>query len=133
MPSVVTERSADRPLTLLRRLASDSARLADAEADLARLELRSLLRRCLAAAIFGVVAFAALLTALIILAQTGVAAVAPNLGSDVFAGLAVGAGILLLAVLCVFGLRQMLHWKPESLAFRWINAPDQKQTPKWTH
>ncbi len=134
MPSAMaaSPRPAIRPL--LRRLASDGARLAEAEADLARLEARSLLRRILVAVILGVAAFVALLTALVVLAQTGVAALAPNLGSEVIAGLAVGAGILLLAALCVLGLRMAFRWEPESLVLSWLNPPDdRKRKSQWTN
>ncbi len=132
MPSTLASRPAVRPL--LRRLASDSKRWVDAELDLARLEAHVLLKRCIAAVVFAVSGFAALLTALVILAQTGVAAVAPNLGSDIWAGLVVGAGILLLAALCALGLRRMFRWEAESLLFSWLAPPtDQKRTPKWTN
>lgn len=131
MPSTVASRPAVRPL--LGRLAADTVRWADAELDLAHLEFHVLLRRCIAAAIFAVAGFAALLTALVILAQTGVAAVAPNLG-DMAAGLAVGAAILALAALCALGLRRMFRWEAESLLFRWLAPPtDQKRTPRWTN
>ncbi|MBC8035748.1 MAG: phage holin family protein [Rhizobiales bacterium] len=131
MPSSVASRPALRPL--LRQLASDSVRWADAELDLARLEFHALLRRCIAAVVFAVAGFAALLTALIILAQTGVEAAAPNLG-DVAAGVAVGVATLLLAALCALGMRRMFRWEAESLVFRWFApSPDQKRTPQWTN
>ena len=132
MPSVTAARPAVRPL--LRQLAADGLRLAEAELNLARLEFHVLLRRCLGAAIFAVAGFAALLTSLVILAQTGVAAVAPSLGSEVIAGAAVGVAILLLAALCALGLKRMFRWEAESVIFGWLSPPDnQKRTPRWTN
>lgn len=132
MARTLASRPALRPL--LRQFAGDSARWADAELGLARLEFQALLRRCIGAVIFAAAGFAALLTALIILAQTGVAAAASNLGSEMAAGLAVGAALSLLAALCAWGMRRMFRWEAESLIFRWFAPPpDQKRTPQWTN
>ena len=132
MPSTLAPRTPLRPL--LRQVAKDSVRWADAELDLARLEFQALLKRCIAAVIFAVAGFAALLTALVILAQTGVAAAAPNLGGDVVAGLTVGGGILLVAGLCALAMRRMFRWRAESPLFSWF-APqeERKRAPRWTH
>ncbi len=115
--------------SLVRQLAGDSVRWANAELNLARAELLVLRRLCIAAAIFAAVGFAALLTALIILAQTSVTALARYLGSDIASGLAVAASFLVFAALCALATRRMLSWEAESLIFRWL-APsrDQKRT-----
>jgi hypothetical protein len=98
---------------------------ANAELDLAQIEFSVLVRRCIAGVVFAITGFAALLTALVILAQTGVAAATPALGSGIAAGLAVGVAILLLAAVCALGLRRMFHWEAESLIFRWLASPPQ--------
>lgn len=124
-------RLASRPEigALLRQLVGDSVRWANAELNLARAELHVLRRLCIAVAIFAAVGFAALLTALIILAQTGVIALARYLGSDIAAGLAVAASLLVFAALCALATRRMLSWEAESLIFRWLAPPrDQKRT-----
>ncbi len=132
MPSALASRPAIRPL--LRSFADNSVRWADAELDLARLEFQTLLRRCIGAVIFAITGFAALLTALVILAQTGVEAAAANLGSNIAAGLAVGAATLVFAALCAWAMRRMFRWEAESLVFRWFApSPDQKRTSQWTN
>lgn len=130
MPDTVTARPGIR--FLLKRLAANTARWAEAEMELAHLESHVLLRRCIAGAIFALLGFAAVLIALVIFALTAVAALAPLLESEVLAGLVVGAAILALATLCAWGLRRMFTWEAESLPFRWLAPPDKKRAPKWT-
>jgi uncharacterized membrane protein YqjE len=122
---------ASRPeiATLLHQLAGDGMRWADAELALARAELGDLRRRCIAAAIFAGAAITALLCALIILAQAAAAAIAPYLGSDTLAGLAIGVSLLVLAAICAMAMNRMFKWRAESLLFRWIApAADRKGT-----
>lgn len=114
---------------LLRQLAGDSVRWANAELNLARSELLALRRLCIAAAIFAAGGFAALLTALIILAQVGVGALAGYLGNDIWAGLVVAASFLVLAAICGLAMRRMFKWEVESFIFRWFAPPaDQKRS-----
>ena len=123
-------RLASRPEigALLRQLVGDSVRWANAELNLARAELHVLRRLCIAVAILAAVGFAALLTALIILAQTGVTALAGYLGSDIASGLAVAASLLGLAAFCALAARRMLNWEAESVILRWFAPPaDQKR------
>lgn len=105
---------------LLQRAAADSVRWAEAELGLVRAELGDLRRRCINAAIFAVVAVAAVLCALVVLAQAGVAAAAQYLGSEIGGGLAVGVLLLVLAAVCGMAVGRMFHWSPESLLFRWM-------------
>jgi hypothetical protein len=121
MSSALASHPAIRPL--LQQFTRDSVRWANAELDLARLEVRVLVRRCVAGAVFAIVAFAALLTSLVILAETGIEAATPVFGNVVMAGLAVGIAILVLAALCVLGMSRMFHWEAESLIFRWLASP----------
>jgi putative superfamily III holin-X len=118
--------------SLLQQLAGDGVRWANAELALARAELLVLRRRSIAAAIFAAVAIAALLAALIILSQAGVAAMARYLGSDIAAGLAVAASLLALAALCALAARRMFSWKGESAIFRWF-APSTDQRAQAAH
>lgn len=124
-------RLASRPEigSLLRQLAGDSVRWANAELNLARSEVFVLRRLCIAAAIFAALGFAALLTALIILAQVSVGALAGYLGNDIWAGLVVVATFLVLAAICGLAMRRMFNWEAESFIFRWF-APsaDQKRS-----
>ncbi len=102
-------------------------RWANSELALARAELVVLRRRSITAAIFAAVGITALLAALIILAQAGVAAMARYLDSDIAAGLAVAALLLVFAALCVLAARRMFSWKGESMIFRWF-APSKDQS-----
>jgi hypothetical protein len=91
-------------------------------------------RLCLGAAILAAVGIAALLTALIILAETSVTALWGYLGSDIASGLAVAASLLVFAALCALATRWMFGWEAESLNFRWLTpSMDQKRLPQWTH
>ena len=105
---------------LFQRAAADGARWVDTELKLARAELGDLRRRCVNAAIFAVFAIAAVLCALVILAQAGVAAAAQYLGSEIGGGLAVGVLLLVLAAICAMAVGRMFNWNPESLLFRWM-------------
>ncbi len=117
--------------SLLRQLAGDGVRWADAELKLARSELLVLHRLCIAAAILAASGFAVLLTALIILAQVGVGALASYLGNDMWAGLAVAASLLVLAAICGLAIRRIFNWQAESFIFRWFAPPlDQRQSPQ---
>lgn len=105
---------------LLQRAFADGSRWADAELKLARAELGDLRRRFFKAAIFAVLAVVAVMCAIIILAQAGVAAAALYLGSEIAGGLAVGLFLLVLAALCGVAVGRMFDWRPESLLFRWM-------------
>jgi putative superfamily III holin-X len=118
---------------LVRQFAGDSVRWADAELTLARAELHALGRRSIFAAIFAATGLAALLAAIITLADAGVAAAAGYFGSDIAAGLAVAAALLVFAAFCVMAMRRMFSWQAESLMFRWLAGPgDQGRTSQWT-
>lgn len=105
---------------LLQRATVDGKRWMAAELTLARAELGDLRRRCVTAAIFALVALAALLCALLILAEAGVAAAALYLGSEIGGGIAIGALFLVVAFGCLVVMALMFKWKPESLFFSWM-------------
>lgn len=108
----------------------DGLRWAEAEAALLRAELADLRRRMVHVAIYSTVALAALFAALVILSQAGVAWVAPYLGSDAVAGLAVGAGLLVLAAVCSIAMRQSFSKRNRSLLLRWLNGTGDELGPK---
>ncbi len=118
---------------LVRQFAGDSVRWADAELALARAELHDLGRRSISAMIFAAIGLAALLAAIITLAEAGVAAAAGYLGSDIAAGFAVATALLVFAAFCVMAMRRMFSWQAESVIFRWVFGPgDQGRTSQWT-
>ncbi len=105
---------------LLHRATAQGRLWVEAEMTLARTELADLRRRCIAAAIFAVMAIATMLCALIILAEAGVAAVAQYLGSEIGGGVAIGTLFLVVACGCAMVTGRMFDWRPESLLFRWM-------------
>ncbi len=111
---------------LVRELASDGALWADAELALARAEAGVLLRRYVAGLAVGSVAFAAMIAALVILAQAGVAALLPYVSGQASANLIVGGLLLGLVLLLVFAANYLLTRKirPVSLIFRWLAGTD---------
>lgn len=107
-------------VTLVLELLNDIRQWAEAELTLARTELDDLRQRLILVAILAVVAVVILLTAVIVLAQTGVAALAIYLGSEVYAGLAMGVVLIALAGICLLAMRRQLSWKADSVLFRWL-------------
>jgi Putative Actinobacterial Holin-X, holin superfamily III len=105
---------------LLHRATTQGKQWVEAEMTLARTELVDLRRRFITAVIFAVTAIAAMLCALIILAEAGVAAAAQYLGSEIGGGVAIGALFLIVAYGCVMVIGRMFDWRPESLLFRWL-------------
>jgi peptidoglycan/LPS O-acetylase OafA/YrhL len=120
-----TPRQVDEPSgvnigELFNRAASQGKRWVADEFSLARAELADLRRRCITAAVFAVAAMATLLCALIVLAQAGVAAAVPYLGSETAAGVAIGAVLLMVAVGCGLVTGRMFDWRPQSPLLRWM-------------
>lgn len=118
---------------LVKELASDGALWADAELALARAEAGVLLRRYVAGLAVGAVAFAAMIAAMMILAQAGVAALLPYVSGQASANLIVGVVLLGLVLLLVFAANYLLTRKmrPVSLIFRWLAGTDaQKRASK---
>lgn len=107
-------------VTLLMELANDIRQWAEAELSLARAELDDLRRRLILVAIFAGLAVVLCITALIVLVQAGVAALAVYLGSAAVAGLVVGVALLVLAGICIVVMRRNLAWNADSVLFRWL-------------
>ena len=118
---------------LVKELASDGALWADAELALARAEAGVLLRRYVAGLAVGLVAFAAMIAAMVILAQAGVEALLPYVNGQASANLIVGGVLLGLVLLLAFATNYLLTRKirPVSLIFRWLAGADaQKRASK---
>lgn len=127
-PDTQREQSRKSVVTLFLELAHHIREWAMAELTLARVELNVLRRRLVMVAILAVVAVVVLLTSLIILAQTGVSALALYFGSEIGAGLTVGVMLLLLAGICLVVMRRLLTWQADSVLFSWLAAnTDRKQ------
>ena len=109
--------------TLLGGLAGDTREWAEAELALTRAEFADLRRRGVSALYYGLGVAFALLCAVFVLAQAGVAALAPYLGGVAGAGLAIGVVLLAIAGVCAMAMRRLLSWRAESLAFRWLTSP----------
>lgn len=109
-------------LTLLTNLVGNVRQWAEAEAILARTELGMLRQRLVTIAILGVVAAVVLFVALIILAQTGVAALALYLDSPVEAGAIVGVVLLVICGICAYLIKRQLSWPTDSLLFSWMSS-----------
>jgi uncharacterized membrane protein len=107
MPKISAERLRDPASKLvfpdlLKELAVDGLRWAEAEIALAKAEAGTLLRSYitgLAVAVLGIAIFTA---AVVILAQSGVVALTPYMGSESLAGFAIG--LILLAVVVLLGV-----------------------------
>lgn len=111
-------------VTLLLELTNDIRQWAEAELSLARAELDDLRHRLMMVAIFAGLAVAMCITALIVLVQAGVAALAVYLGSEALAGLVVGATLLVLAGVCIVIMRRNLSWKADSVLLSWLAGRD---------
>ena len=109
--------------TLLHELAGGSRDWAEAELALTRAEFADLRQRSVSALYYGLGVAFALLCAVFVLAQAGVAALAPYLGGVAGAGLAIGVALLVIAGVCALAMRRLLSWRAESLAFRWLTSP----------
>jgi hypothetical protein len=129
MPKATSARlqdSASKPAfpDLVKELAVDGLRWADAEIVLAKAEAGAVLRSYvtgLAVALIGLAAFTA---ALVILAQAGVTALTPYLASESLAGMAVGLVLLAVVIALAILARHFLMQKaPASgLIFQWLTG-----------
>ena len=109
-------------VTLLIELTNDIRQWVTAELSLARIELDDLKKRLITVAICAGLAVALCLTALIVLVNAGVDALAIYLGSEALAGLIVGVVLLAIAGICIFVMKKNLAWKADSLLFGWLTG-----------
>ena len=107
---------------LVQNVTADGLRWAEAEAALMRAELADFRRRMVTAVICSIVALAALLAALVVFSQAGVAWIAPYLDSNIAAELVVGAGLLTIALASAFAVRRAFTMRSRSLLLRWLNT-----------
>ena len=136
MPKVSSEQLQDSASNqafpeLVRDLAVDGLRWADAEIVLAKAEASVLLRSYitgLAVALFGIATFTA---ALVILAQSGVIALTPYLSSESLAGLVIGLVLLAVVIVLAVLARHFVTQKAPAagLIFQWLTgtAPQKAQ------
>jgi Putative Actinobacterial Holin-X, holin superfamily III len=126
VPKAVNPPINDEPLSnLVRQLASDGARWADAELLLARVEGGAALRNIAAGIICAAIGLALTITASVIMAQAAVAALAPHLHGPAYAGLAVGLAILAVVAVAAFAARHLLLRRPQAVGmiFKWLVGP----------
>lgn len=136
MPKVRSEQLQDSASNqafpeLIRDLAVDGLRWADAEIVLAKAEAGVLLRGYitgLAVAFLGIAVFTA---AIVIVAQSGVIALTPYLSSESLAGLVIGLVLLAIVIVLAILARHLLAQKTPAtgLIFQWLTgtAPQKGQ------
>lgn len=117
---------------LFRELAGDGARWADAELALAKAEAGVLLRGYAAGLVVVLLSFAALIAAIVILAQASVIALMPYVNDQALAGVAVGLILLGGVVLLALTARHLLTRKtqPMGLIFRWLAGDARERKSK---
>ena len=111
---------------LFKELAGDGARWADAELALTRAEASVLLQRYVAGLAVASAGFAAIIAAVVILAQACVMALLPYVDGQVSANLIVGFTLIGLVIFLALTARHLLANKtrPMSLIFRWLAGAD---------
>ena len=111
---------------LFKELAGDGARWADAELALTRAEAGALLQRYMTALAVVSMAIAAIIAAVVILAQACVIALLPYVNEQVSANLIVGFTLIGLVMVLALIARLLLSNKtrPMSLIFRWLAGAD---------
>lgn len=125
VPEALDPHSGDEGLAdLVRRLASDGARWADAELALARAEGAAALRTIAAGLVCAAVGVALSITASVILAQAAVAALARIFPGPAYAGLAVGLILLVIVAILAFAARSLLLRRPPAagMVFKWLGG-----------
>lgn len=105
---------------LLDRLSADGRGWAEAEIALARAELGELKGQAITAVASAIVGFAAVLCALVVVSQAGIAFLTPHVDGQGVAALIVGAALLVLVAVSFLVTRSALSWRTESIFFRWF-------------
>jgi uncharacterized membrane protein len=136
MPKASSERLQDTATgsalpNLVRELAVDGLRWADAEIALAKAEAGVLLRSYITGLAVALAGFATFIAAVVILAQSGVIALTPYLSSESLAGLVIGLVLLAVVIVLAILARHLLTQKPPAtgLIFQWLTgtAPQKGQ------
>lgn len=109
---------------LVKQLAGDGVRVAEAELALSRAELAAIIRSYVKGIVTGAVAIAVLIVALIVLAQGAAIALAPYLASATSAYFCVGAGLAVVTIGLALISIHMLKKKhePIGLIFKWLSG-----------
>jgi len=117
---------------LFKELAGDGKRWADAELALAKAEAGVLLRGYAAGLVVALLSFAALISAVVILAQACVIALTPYVNNQILAGLTVGLILLGVVMLLALTARHLLARKtsPTGLIFRWLAGDARERMSK---
>lgn len=105
---------------VLDRLSADAHGWAEAEFAMARAELSELKGKAIRVAIFGVIGFAAVFSALVVLSQAGIAFLAPHVDGPGIAALIVGGVLILIVAVSFLVMRSAFAWRTESMFFRWL-------------
>lgn len=117
---------------LFKELAGDGKRWLDAELALAKAEAGLRMRGYVAGLGVAFAGLAALLTATVILAQAGVAALAPYVSGPAAAGLVVGIALLFIVAVLAFVAKTLLvnKTRPVGLVFRWLTGDESESSLK---
>lgn len=105
---------------LFERLSADGRSWAEAELELAKVEIGELKRQAVKALVLAVLALAAVFCSLVVLCQAGIALLTPHVGSAGLAALILGGVLMMAIVLLLLGMRRALSWRTESIFFRWF-------------
>ena len=105
---------------VLDRLSADGYGWAEAELAMARAELSELKGKAIRAAIFAVIGFAAVFSALVVLSQAGIAFLTPYVDGPGVAALIIGGVLILVVVISLLIMRSAFSWRAESIFFRWL-------------
>lgn len=117
---------------LFKELAGDGKRWLDAELALAKAEAGLRMRGYVAGLGVAFAGLAVLLAAIVILAQAGVAALAPYVSGPAVAGLAVGIALLFIVAVLAFVAKTLLvnKTRPVGLVFRWLTGDESESNLK---
>lgn len=119
---------------LIWQLANDGVRWVEAEISVASAEYHTLRRRLFCAVAFALAAFIFTSAAVLVFAQVGIAAAAIYFNSAIIAGAFAGSFLLVVALLCIVGVRRAFRWRAQGLLARLLgSATDSNPKQQWTH
>ena len=117
---------------LFKELADDVRHWLDAEFALAKAEAGIRLRSYATGLIMALVGVSLFIVAMVVLAQAGVSALVPYVGSQAVAGTIVGVGLLVVVLVLALIARHLLLRKTPSsgLIFRWLSGDASESSSK---
>jgi Putative Actinobacterial Holin-X, holin superfamily III len=115
---------------LLRQLAGDGARVAEAELAQARSELGDVIRNYIISLVLGAAGLGMMIVAVMMLSHATALALAPYLQSEVYAYLSVGLVLAVITIILIVAAYNFLvrKLKPVGLIFKWF--ADATEVPK---